>query len=131
MTPPVAPKMTAAPVLAPRGLSKRLLQGVQRDEMVACGCMRTNSRVVRTTSTSGSPQASFMVLAGRTRSFLAMQGMTEMTCILWGSMPNLLGEVALGHGAEHLLGGFGGGEVVGDTPGTGTLQTGPSRGSRR
>ena len=53
-------------------------------------------------------------MVGRAHSlFLAMQGMMETTNILWGSTPMLLGEVALGHRAEHLLGGLGGGQAVG------------------
>ena len=45
-----------------------------------------SSRVVMTTSTSGSPQASFMV--GRAHSlFLDTQGITDTTNILWGSTP--------------------------------------------
>ena len=86
MTPPVEPKMTAAPVPVPRGLSK----GVS-SRMAGLICsprnIRTISRVVRTTSTSGSPQASFMVGSAHS-AFLAVQGISETTKILWGSTPS-------------------------------------------
>ena len=86
MTPPLAPKITAAPVLLPRGESK----GVSSSSWGTRQSLRKRrsiSRVVRTTSTSGSPQASF--ISGRSLSaFLAEQGMIETTKILWGSSPN-------------------------------------------
>ena len=88
MTPPVAPKITAAPVPLPRGLSKGISS---RTAGLICSPrnIRTISRVVSTTSTSGSPQASRMV--GRAASlFLAVQGMMDTTKMSWGSTPSFL-----------------------------------------
>ena len=85
MTPPVAPKMTAAPVPVPRGLSKGS-SARSEGTMQSLRNRRTISRVVSTTSTSRSPQASRMV-GSSLSAFLAEQGMMETTQSLWGSMP--------------------------------------------
>ena len=86
MTPPVAPKITAAPVPVPRGLSKGV-SSMTAGLICSPRSMRTNSRVVSTTSTSGSPQA--LLRLGMARSaFLAVQGMMDTTQILWGSTPS-------------------------------------------
>ena len=85
MTPPVAPKITAAPVLAPRGLSNSASSS-SAGTMQSLRNRRTISRVVNTMSTSGSPQASFMV-GSSLSAFLAEQGMMDTTNSLWGSMP--------------------------------------------
>ena len=84
MTPPVAPKMTAAPVLSPIKLSKSP-SGRRVKLMLASLIMRASSRVVMTTSTSARP---LWPSSGRAASnFLAVQGMTETTAISLGSMP--------------------------------------------
>ena len=85
MTPPVAPNTTAAPVPLPRGLSKGV-SGRTAGLICSPRNIRTISRVVSTTSTSGSPQASFIVGSSHS-AFLAEQGMTDTTNSLWGSMP--------------------------------------------
>ena len=85
MTPPVAPKITAAPVLVPRGLSKAS-SGRSPGWMLSLRNSRSISRVVSTASTSGSPQASRMVGSAHSL-FFAMQGMMDTTNIRWGSMP--------------------------------------------
>ena len=84
ITPPLAPKMVAAPVLSPISSSKfssgRLLKSIP-----ASLIMRASSRVVRTASTLGSP---LFCISGRVISnFFAVQGMIDTTKIFFGSIP--------------------------------------------
>ena len=85
MTPPVAPKITAAPVPVPRGLSNSA-SSRSAGTMQSLRNRRHISRVVSTTSTSGSPQASRMV-GSSLSAFLAEQGMMEATKTFFGSRP--------------------------------------------
>ena len=85
MTPPVAPKITAAPVPEPSGESK-LLSSKAAGSIIEQRSIRTSSRVVMTTSTSGSPQAS-RIVGSSASAFLDVHGMTEMTRRFLGSTP--------------------------------------------
>ena len=81
----MAPKITAAPVPLPRGLSNSA-SSRSAGTMQSLRKRRHISRVVSTASTSGSPQASF--IPGSSHSaFLAEQGMMDTTNTLWGSRP--------------------------------------------
>ena len=85
ITPPVAPKMTLAPVDTPsRGSNSP--SGRWSNIMPAWVMSRASSRVVRDTSTGMQPLASRC--SGRLTSyFLAVQGMTDTTKMSLGSMP--------------------------------------------
>jgi hypothetical protein len=84
ITPPVAPKMTLAPVLSPSRLSKSS-SGSLLKLMLHSLIMRASSRVVITSSTSGLPP---WERSGRLAStYLAGQGSTDTTTISLGSMP--------------------------------------------
>ncbi len=84
MTPPVAPKMSAAPVESPSGLSKPL-PSRELKSIPASLIIRASSRVVRTASTVGRPS---MNISGRVISnFFAVHGMTETTYMFFGSTP--------------------------------------------
>mmetsp|Transcript_10557 Transcript_10557/g.35821 ORF Transcript_10557/g.35821 Transcript_10557/m.35821 type:complete len:229 (+) Transcript_10557:90-776(+) len=73
ITPPLAPKITAAPVDSPRGESNCASLGRDAKGMRRWRIMRASSRVVMAASTS--PR-----MPGRTASsFLAVQGMTDTT----------------------------------------------------
>ena len=85
MTPPVAPKITAAPVPEPSGESK-LPSSKAAGSIIEQRSIRTSSRVVMTTSTSGPPQASFIV-GSAASAFLDVHGMTEITRRFLGSTP--------------------------------------------
>ena len=83
MTPPVAPNTTAAPVPLPRGLSKGV-SGRTAGLICSPRNIRTISRVVSTTSTSGSPSA-FRMVGSAASAFLAVQGMMDTTNSFLGS----------------------------------------------
>ena len=85
ITPPVAPKTTAAPVDEPRGLSNSS-SGRYFGSMWFARSMMFSSRVVMLTSTSGSPSASFIVGSSHSL-FLATHGMMETMKSRLGSMP--------------------------------------------
>ena len=86
ITPPVTPKMSAAPVDRPSGASN-VPSGSARRSMPADLIIRASSRVVSTASTSGTP--SRLESSGRWISyFLAVQGMTETTKRSFGSTPS-------------------------------------------
>ena len=85
MTPPVAPKMTAAPVPEPRGLSKPLSSNAD-GSIIEQRSIRTSSRVVMTTSTSCSPHAS-RIVGSAASAFLDVHGMMEITRSFLGSTP--------------------------------------------
>ena len=85
MTPPVAPKITAAPVPVPRGLSKGA-SSRSPGTMQSLRNSRHISRVVSTTSTSGFPKALRMVGSSHS-AFLAEHGIIETTHIFRESIP--------------------------------------------
>ena len=85
ITPPVAPKTTAAPVAEPSGLSNSS-SGRYFGSMWFARIMILSSRVVMLTSTSGSP-ASFFIVGSSHSLFFATQGMMETTNRRFASMP--------------------------------------------
>ena len=92
MTPPVAPKMTPAPLYTPMGESKPS-SGMSSGCSRSARTRRTSSRVVSTRSTS---RPASVRMVGRSHSdFLATQGMMETLKILSGSTPMRLAKQAL------------------------------------
>ena len=84
ITPPVAPKMTAAPVETPMA-SSNFSSGRRLKFSWAFLIRRASSRVVMEMSTSGTPLASSF--SRPISNFLAVQGMTDTHTMSWGSRP--------------------------------------------
>ena len=86
MTPPVAPKMTDAPVDSPSAGSKSS-SGRSLKRMPARSIMRASSRVVMEMSMSGMPSPAALMLSRPTSNFFAVQGITDTETMLCGSRP--------------------------------------------
>ena len=85
MTPPVTPKIAAAPVDSATSSSKHSSSESFVKSMRASLIMRASSRVVMEISTERMPSVS---ISGRSASnFLATHGMTATTTMFFGSMP--------------------------------------------
>ncbi|CDC75943.1 unknown [Candidatus Colimorpha enterica] len=84
ITPPVAPKITAAPVSSPSGESNSS-SGREVNLRPARSIILASSRVVIAMSTSGYPDALWSSLP--ISNFFAVQGMTDTETISFGSIP--------------------------------------------